>query len=57
MTIKDIFATRGLVTTSGHVPLADYTPEADAPAVRFEFAEAVPPEPAAPGVVEPDPID
>jgi Asp-tRNA(Asn)/Glu-tRNA(Gln) amidotransferase A subunit family amidase len=33
MTIKDIFATRGLVTTSGHLPLADYTPEADAPAV------------------------
>lgn len=33
MTIKDIFATRGLVTTSGHVPLTDYTPEADAPAV------------------------
>ena len=33
MTIKDIFATRGLVTTSGHVPLSDYRPEADAPAV------------------------
>jgi amidase len=33
MTIKDIFATRGLVTTSGHAPLSDYRPEADAPAV------------------------
>ncbi len=33
MTIKDIFATKGLVTTSGHVPLAGYTPESDAPAV------------------------
>ena len=33
ITIKDIFATKGLVTTSGHPPLAGYTPEADAPAV------------------------
>ena len=33
MTIKDIFATRDLVTTSGHAPLSDYRPEADAPAV------------------------
>lgn len=33
MTIKDIFATKGLVTTSGHVPLADFTPEDDAPSV------------------------
>lgn len=33
ITIKDIFATKGLLTTSGHVPLADYRPEADAPAV------------------------
>ena len=33
MTIKDIFATKGLLTTSGHVPLADYAPDADAPAV------------------------
>ena len=33
MTIKDIFATRGLVTTSGHAPLSAYRPDADAPAV------------------------
>jgi amidase len=33
MTIKDIFATQDLVTTSGHAPLSDYRPEADAPAV------------------------
>ena len=33
MTIKDIFATEGLVTTSGHVPFANYVPDTDASAV------------------------
>jgi len=33
MTIKDLYATEGLVTTSGHLPLKDFIPEKDAAGV------------------------
>lgn len=33
ITVKDGFATAGLRTTSGHLPWADFVPEADAPVV------------------------
>lgn len=33
MTVKDLYATEGVVTTSGHAPLRDLVPEADAPSV------------------------
>lgn len=43
MTIKDSFATRGCITTSGATVLADYVPEADAwPVARLREAGAIP---------------
>jgi amidase len=33
ITIKDLYATEGLLTTSGHVPLKDFVPKADAAGV------------------------
>lgn len=42
ITIKDIFATAGLRTTAGYIPLKDYVPEQDATAVaRLRTAGAV----------------
>ncbi|MBD2258428.1 amidase [Pseudanabaena sp. FACHB-2040] len=42
ITIKDIFETAGLRTTSGYIPLKDYIPQADATAVaRLRAAGAI----------------
>nr|WP_200892540.1 amidase [Aliterella atlantica] len=42
ITIKDIFATAGIRTTAGYIPLKDYVPEQDATAVaRLRAAGAV----------------
>lgn len=42
ITIKDIFATAGLRTTAGYIPLKDYVPQQDATAVaRLRSAGAV----------------
>lgn len=42
ITIKDIFATAGLRTTAGYIPLKDYVPEQDATAVaRLRAAGAI----------------
>jgi amidase len=42
MTVKDVWATEGLVTTSGALQLADYVPEDDAPVIaRLRHAGAI----------------
>ena len=42
MTVKDVFETQGLRTTSGYKPLQDYVPEADAGAVaKLKAAGAI----------------